>query len=129
MLHGSVLALANLVAILIGFAIYKAMHSADQIAVQLLVGVLLSIGLFSAWMVAFTKLPLRRLRLAGMTEFMWVYAASLACGPAVFVPLHYATQGYLTSGSNLLALFLYQAPVNALSVLVAVRVTGRRAGP
>jgi hypothetical protein len=120
-LHGLILVIANLAAILIGFLVYKAVRPVDQVVVQLLAGLALSVLLYSVWTVLAYKLPFRRLRLSSVAEFMWAYVVSLAWGPAIFVPLHYSTQGYLTSGGNLLALVSFQLPVNALAVLVASR--------
>jgi len=63
-------------------------------------------------------LRLRRLQPVGSTELGVCLALSILWAPLVFVPLHYFTQGYVTSVGNLVALVLYQLPVNLLALFV-----------
>ena len=46
--------------------------------------------------------------------FRWLL--QLRFRAVVFVPLHFLTQGYLTTTGNLVALALYQAPVNLIAL-------------
>jgi hypothetical protein len=71
-------------------------------------------------------LPFSRLHLHSTAEKRWAFMASLAWGPVVFVPLHYFTQGYLTSVGNIAALIMFQVPVNAIAMLVVFKVTRQR---
>lgn len=46
-------------------------------------------------------------------------AVALLCAPVVFIPMHYVTQGYLTAASNIVAIWIFQAPVNIVAAIVA----------
>jgi len=56
------------------------------------------------------------------------FVVSLLWAPLVFVPLHYFTQGYLTSIGNLLTLAVYQFPVNAIALYGASLFQNFKAG-
>ena len=112
---GVVLACVNLVSIIAGFAVYSAMRPTSQLGVQVPVAVLLSVALFAlACRVLRAVLP--RPTLGGLLA---VYVFALLWAPAIFIPLHHTTQGYLTSAGNLIGLAAFQAPTNALVVLAA----------
>jgi len=55
--------------------------------------------------------------------------AAFALFPAVFVPAHFITQGYLTSFGNIVAVWCFQAPVNAAILLVAWWIAQARHAP
>lgn len=42
----------------------------------------------------------------------------------IFVPLHYVSQGYLTSIGNILGIWFFQVPVNLLAILAAHKLRG-----
>ena len=118
LLSGSVLLFANLVGILVGFMAYCALRPVKQILIQLPIAVLLSVLLYLAWVLLRRSSGLQRLHLHSSGEYVLGFLASLALGPVIYVPLHYFTQGYLTSADNLVALFVFQVPVNAFAVAV-----------
>lgn len=128
LLHGFVLLVVNLVGVIGGFAMYYALGTKDQFATQLPVAVVLSIVLFVAWSVLFSKVPFRNLRLKGNGEYLLTGICSLLWNPIVFIPLHYFTQGYLTGGGNIISLAAFQIPVNAVAILVAWKVTQPKDG-
>ena len=123
---GLALLVANLIGIYIGFLTYYAVRLGNQVAIQAPIAVMFSILLYLAWTLLLRVLPFSRLHLNSTAERGWAFIASLVWGPVVFVPLHYFTQGYLTSAGNIAALIMFQAPVNALAMLVAFKVTQPR---
>ena len=122
-IHGLVLLLANLVGIFVGFLIYRALGTSDQLATQLPIAALLSIMLYLAWVLLLRALPRKNLGLQGTLEHVLAGACSLLWNPIVFTSLHFVTQGYLTSTGNIVTLAMFQIPVNAAALLVAWRVT------
>ena len=123
---GLALLVANSIGIYIGFLAYYAVRPGNQVAIQAPIAVMFSVLLYLAWTLVLRILPFSRLHLNSTAEKGWAFIASLVWGPVVFVPLHYFTQGYLTSVGNIAALIVFQAPVNAIAMLVAFKVTQRR---
>jgi hypothetical protein len=115
-LFGVVLACANIGGVIVGFVVYDLVKRANQMGIQVPVAAFSSIGAFVAWGWLICHLPFKRLSLQGIDEFLLTYVASLLYFPVIFVPLHYGTQGYFTSIGNILAVLLFQLPVNALAV-------------
>jgi hypothetical protein len=117
-LHSAALVLADLAGILGGFVVFKALHFAsfEQIIVQLPVAAALSMLLFWLWSFSLKVFGGARLLLPDLPELLLVLVASVFLAAAVFVPLHFFTQGYLTSIDNLVLLALYQAPVNLIAL-------------
>jgi hypothetical protein len=126
-LHSVALALADLAGIIVGFLAFKILGSADQILVQLPVAVMATIGGVVAWSVALRALRFPRLLWTSESEAMQSFLISLTWGPLLFVPLHFFTQGYVTSLRNLVVLAAYQVPVNLLAVAAAWHFQCRRA--
>jgi hypothetical protein len=116
-LHSLVLVIADLAGIAGGaLAAFRILGVPNQFWLQLPIAVVLSIGCFCAWILSLRVLRWSGLQPAGAKELGACWAASLVWAPLVFVPLHYFTQGYWTSVGNLLALALYQLPINALAL-------------
>lgn len=128
LLHGLALAAINVAAVLAGFALYKVSGVKPQLAVQIPVAVLISVGGFALWYVAARRVGGERLLLRGLSAYVWTYVFALAWLPALFVALHYVTQGYLTSFANIYYTWLFQAPTN-VAALAAVSLAGRRRSP
>ena len=122
-LHGFVLLAANLFGILLGFVTYHALDAREQLGIQLPVGVLLSVVLYLAWVHLLRRLSLSRLILQNRREHVLAGLASLLWSPIIFIPLHYFTQGYLTGTGNIIAVAMFQIPVNAIAVWVAWKTT------
>jgi hypothetical protein len=128
LLHSFVLNGINYAAVLAGaWARYWAHNNYAMAAV---VAVPMTVLAFPAWMLAVKKLRLRPMLLRNAREGVRTYVLSLLWGPVVFVPLHYATQGYLTSVGNIVAIASFQLPVNAMATLWATHAAlGRRIEP
>ena len=125
-LHGLVLLVANMVGIIVGFVVYHVHSTGDQIGTQVPIGVLLSILLYLAWVLLLRTLPFAKLTLQNTREHVLVGACSLLWNPIIFIPLHYFTQGYLTGVGNIIALALFQAPVNTIAISVAWKITQQK---
>jgi len=121
--HSFVLMAANFVGIIVGFMVYCALRPVDQIGVQLPIAILFSVLLFVAWVLLLRNLPFPQLCMQTNPEFVWTFVVSLLWLPVVFVPVHYVTQGYLTSAGNIISGLMFQIPVNAIACLVAWKIT------
>jgi len=119
-LHGFVLALANIVFILVGFGIYHLLRPANQLAVQASSAAILCIIAFLLWSLSIRRLSGGYLSLVDRGDFRWAFLLAMVWAVIIFVPLHYIGRGYLTSFANVLGTWLFQVPTNFLA-LVAVR--------
>ena len=116
-LHSLVLVVADIAGIAGGaLAAFQILGVANQVALQLPLAVLLSVGCFWAWICSLRVLRLRNLQIVSTSELVTCFGLSFLWAPLVFVPLHYFTQGYLTSIGNVVALAFYQLPVNGLAL-------------
>jgi hypothetical protein len=104
---------------IVGFAVYNLVGLRDQIAVQVLTAGVVCVVAFAVWGFVVHRLFHGRLSLADLKELGAAYAAALLWTPVLFVPVHYATQGYLTGFGNILATWLFQVPFNLLALMVA----------
>ncbi len=128
-LHSLALTAADMAGIAGGAMIaFKALGVSNQVWLQLPIAVVLSPVLFAAWAFLLQGLGFRRLQFVEAKELVACLAASLLWAPLVFVPLHYFTQGYLTSMGNLVALAGYQLPVNSLALFGLWGIQRSRAG-
>jgi hypothetical protein len=119
LLHSLILTLINIFAILFGFIFYTFFRPANQIAIQAPMALLVSTAGFLLWWAITNRLPFRWITLDKRGELFWVYLVALLWNPAIFIPLHYITQGYLTSFSNILNFWIFQITAN-LAALLAV---------
>jgi hypothetical protein len=126
LLHGLILAGITIGAIVAGYAAYRASGLRDQVAIQVLVAGVVCVGAFASasWIVH--RVSGGRLSLTSLKELGITYLAAFLCTAAIFVPLHYFTQGYVTAPGNILGMWLFQVPFNLLSLMVA---NGRLLGP
>lgn len=116
-LHGLVLVVADLAGIAGGaLAAARILGVPNQIWLQVPFAVVLSVGCFWVWALALRMLRWTSLQLAASTDVWLCLVVSLVWAPLVFLPLHYLTQGYVTSVGNLVGLALYQMPVNTLAL-------------
>jgi hypothetical protein len=119
-MHSLVLVITDIAGIAGGaLAAFRILGVPNQIWVQLPIALVLSVGCFCAWILVLRVRRWTGLLPASATEFKACLAASFLWAPLVFVPLHYFTQGYLTSLGNLVALALYQLPVNGLALFAS----------
>jgi hypothetical protein len=124
-LHGLALAAVNIGASLVGFAAYKILGVGHQLAVQISVAVLVSVAAFAVWYYITVSVTLGRATLGSLGAYAWTYVLAFAWFPVLFVPLHYVTQGYLTSFANIYNMWLFQAPTNAPALGAAAFVERR----
>jgi len=118
-LHGFALAVVTLVAMMAGFAVYSMVGLRNQVAVQVLTAGVLCVVAFAVWGFVVHRLSRGRLSIADLKELGVAYVAALLWAPVLFVPVHYVTQGYLTSFGNILSTWLFQVPFNLLALMVA----------
>ena len=118
--------ITNLGAIYCGFILYHLLKPANQMAVQLPVAVILSIAGFVFWNLLLQIHPLKRFAIKEKRELIYIYFAALIWATVIFVPLHYVTQGYLTSFRNIIAIWMFQLPVNLISIVAAYLIVNVR---
>lgn len=123
-LYGLVLAITNITGILVGFGAYHLLRPINQLAVQVPVAATVCIIGFVSWDAFAQRIVFRRLARPAGSELTWLYLAALLWGPLIFVPFHYVSQGYLTSFGNILAIWLFQIPINFLAILAAYKLSG-----
>ena len=126
-LHSLVLTITDISAILFGFWMYKLARiqwPVDQIAVQFPAALVFCVLAFAVWSWLVRRL-VNQLALRGRGEYLWTYIAALLWSPAIFVPLHYVTQGYLTDIGNIIGLWVFQSLAN-IAALALVRWSERK---
>jgi hypothetical protein len=117
-IHSFILSLTNLISIVFGFGVYHFFMSYNQLAVQIPVGAVFSIIVFTTWVVILKYKDIKVLLPDSKLEPFLIFLLSLAWLPIIFVPLHYITQGYLTSFGNIYMNWIFQIPVNFIIVLI-----------
>jgi len=126
-IHAFSLAILNIASIVVAFGVYKAIAADHQILIQTPVAALFSLLGFLGWTQVIALFRGGRYALRGMRELAWIYLVALIWAPALFVCIHFATQGYLTSFGNIVGLWLFQIPANVL-VLALAGTAARRSG-
>ncbi len=117
--HGFVLSVITMGAVAVGFVFYKAFVLHEQIAIQVLVAGLVCVAAFALWSLLAHKLTAGELSLRDLKELGIAYAAAFLWTPVLFIPLHFATQGNMSSVGNVLSVWLFQLPFNLLALMVA----------
>jgi hypothetical protein len=123
-LHSCLLALINIAAILVAFGIYKVVDNitpVNQRSLQTPLAMVLSVAIFIFWIFLVNRY-FNRFSLSGNGEAVAVFFLALLWNPVLFTILHYLTQGYLTSFTNILLLWVFQIPVNLVTLLIATRI-------
>ncbi|MEA2015146.1 MAG: hypothetical protein U9O59_00255 [Actinomycetota bacterium] len=118
-LHGFILAVVNMIGIVFGFGVYHFLMRYNQMLMQAPVAAVFSIIVFTTWIVVLKYKNVTRLLPECKLEFLLVFLFSMAWLPIIFIPLHYVTQGYITSFGNVYVNWLFQIPVNIFIVLIA----------
>lgn len=117
-LFGVALAVINLSALIVAYGIYYYFRPAPQILFQSVAASALSIIAFFA-----TCALIRKAKHAGplfqqRNEFLTLLVSAFLFIPIIFVPVHYFTQGYLTSFGNIAGIWLFQLPTNVISIFL-----------
>lgn len=118
-LHSFILAVINIVSIILGFGIYHYLMEYNQLAVQVPVAVIFSVIIFTSWIVILKYKNISKLFPQEWLEFLLILLFSFVWLPIIFIPLHYITQGYLTSFGNIYMTWIFQIPTNMVIILVA----------
>jgi hypothetical protein len=119
MIHGFVLGGVTVFAILVGYAIYRASGMPEQVVIQVLAAGMVCVSFFAFISWVAHRVTGGRLALANLKEFGITYATAFLWSAALFALLHLVTQGYLTSVTNVLGIWLFQFPFTLLALLVA----------
>lgn len=131
-IHAIVLSLSNLAAIAAGFVVWYYLREGvgPQIPTQVTVAVLVNTLGYGAWFLATHRTRFTGLRLRRDSDVWTVWFLAIPAGIAIFVPVHYLVEGYLTSAGNLVGLALYAAVVNLPIATLCTRVgVERRSDP
>ncbi|MFQ5604736.1 MAG: hypothetical protein ACE5HS_15810 [bacterium] len=121
-LYGFFMAVLNIFSILVGYGFYYVIKPANQIAFQAPVAAILNIAGYVLWCVLAFQLPVGRVNLETNQEIVSVYLLAFVWIPIIFIPLHFMTQGYLTSAGNITGIWLYQLPTNLIALTVGTRI-------
>ncbi|HOD01623.1 MAG TPA: hypothetical protein PKH50_02810 [bacterium] len=113
LINGLVLSLINIISIILGFIIYQISKSRTQISIQIISACFFSVVLFLLWQFISQKL-FRKITIEKKSDYWKTYSASILFSPVIFIPLHYLTEGYLTSWQNIAGIFMFQIPTNIL---------------
>lgn len=123
--HALALTMINTFSVLAGFGVWSLLRvryaGLPQVPVQVAVAAGLSLLLGFLWLAWFPALRWPAMQLNTPREFALALPCALAWFPLVFYPLHYLTQGYLARFSNVLAVWAFQLPVDALALWLAYR--------
>jgi len=125
--------MTDIIAIIFAFGFYSLVNSiisVNQRVVQGSLAGILSILIFTFGSLLVTRLPKVKLFSLGESmDWVWTYFAAFLWVPFIFTPLHYLTQGYLTSIENITVIWIFQLPVNALALLTTYKILnpGRQA--
>ena len=118
-LHSIILALINLISIVFGFGIYHFFSEYGQLAIQAPIAVIVSIIVFITWIVIIKSKKISKLFPEDWLQFLIIFILSLAWAPVIFVPVHFISQGYLTSFGNIFWTWVFQIPTNICILLLS----------
>lgn len=125
-MHGLVLTVMDIAAIIVAFGLYKMINAPDQITFQGPAAALLAIGGFTLWSWLVKRFFPQGLTLIDAGEHAIVYLLAFIWAVVLFVPLHFITQGYLTTFSNIEVLWIFQVPVDLLALFAAFLAEGKK---
>jgi hypothetical protein len=117
--QGSALAFINICSVVAGFIIWMPFEGTNQLTVQTPAAVFVSIGFTLVWM-RFLARYIPDWSLQGRREHALTYIAAFFWSPILFTAIHYVKEGYLTSFGNILALAIFQLPVNFIALLLVL---------
>lgn len=117
--HAGMLVGADLAGVAFGAVAARRILGADnEVWLQLPIAVVATVALYWLGRVGLGVLRRANLRLRSPGEHGAGLAASLALGVVLLVPAHYLATGYLTGLGNLVALAIYQLPVNTVALFL-----------
>jgi hypothetical protein len=118
-LHAAVLNATNGCGFALGILAVMRGHGQDQPPFRVLIWTVVSLMLFLLWSKLVQARGPRGIRLRDRRDWLWVYLLAPVWWIVLFVPLHYFTQGYLTSFGNIAVGLAVQLPINAFIVIAA----------
>jgi len=100
----------NLTSIIGGFYIFKAFRFSNQMVVQSFIAIIINIMILFVWYYI-NNLYLKSygMVIKAIKNLIYVSLAGMLWTPFVFIPIHFVTQGYMTSFENIIAIWIYQA--------------------
>ena len=116
-LTGFILALINIISVLGGFLVYYLTQAKTQRPIQIVSACTFSILIFIFRGFLFRKI-LNKKTLKNSKDYVVAYVTSLIFSPIIFIPLHYFSEGYLTSLQNIYAMLMFQIPTNILVLII-----------
>ncbi len=117
-LHSFILATINIIGVVFGFGVYHFLIRYNQLLMQIPMAAVFSVIVFTTWIVILRYKNVLKLLPEGKLEFFLIFLFSMAWLPVIFIPLHYITQGYITSFGNIYINWLFQIPTNILIILI-----------
>ena len=116
-LIGFILAFINIISILGGFLVYHFTQAETQRPIQIISACTFSIVIFILWGFLFRKI-FKKKNLKNKKDYLITYISSLLLSPLIFIPLHFISEGYLTSPQNIYAMLMFQVPTNLLVLII-----------
>lgn len=123
------LTVINIAAILSGYAVYYALRPINQLLIQIPVGLGASVIAFAALLLVIKHMPFRKLdsSAAGRGQLLellpvsagdyaWIFVGAMLWVPLIFLPLHFTTQGYVSSAGNIVGIWLFQLAANGIGL-------------
>lgn len=87
----------------------------DQIAIQVPIAAIVTVSLFMFYWYLLSIIPSKP-PFYKPVSLIWIFIVALFWHPVIFIPLHYVTQGYVTSIRNILAMMLFQMLINTVTL-------------
>lgn len=117
-INGLMLTIINIFSIFSGLYIYYLLKSQDHVAIRVIVACFLSVFLFLLWETLSHRF-LPKITLKNKKDHVGTFITSLIWTPFVFLPLSYfLSEGSIVSGQTITGIWLFQAPTNALIMLI-----------
>lgn len=116
-LAGFILALINIISVLGGSLVYYLTQAKTQRPIQIISACTLSIIIFILWGY-FTRKVFNKKVLVTKKDYIVTYSISLIFSPIIFIPLHYAFEGYFSSLQNIYAIWMFEIPTNILVLII-----------
>ncbi|NJN93459.1 MAG: hypothetical protein HC875_04885 [Anaerolineales bacterium] len=125
------LTVINIAAILSGYAVYYALRPVNQLLIQIPVALGTSVAALVALLLVIKHIPLRKLSRSATGQgqlmkllpdsagdYAWIFVGAMLWVPLIFLPLHFTTQGYVSSAGNIVGIWLFQLAANGIGLPV-----------
>ncbi len=122
LVNGFLLQVFCMAGTLLGFMAYHAFSPNNQLGVQIPVMLAITIVLFVGWSILNKRVIRRGLEIGSTKAAVLTTFVALFFFPAIFYPLHYLTQGYVATFTNVVAIWVVELPLFASITFVAKEV-------